>query len=129
MQILQAIITRPSNPSLKLSIVRPISNLTDGLLKDEENVVEFGGQIGSLSRSHYRELAWQRRNSTGKVEGAGWKTKAENHANESAAVITPVLPEPVVSDEYSGVISFEYVPTGKILLTQEAREHIIDFFQ
>ena len=103
--------------------------MTDGLLKDEENVVEFGGQIAPLSRGHYRELAWQRRNSTGRVESAAQKTEAENHGNESAAVITPVLSEPVVSDEYSGVISFEYVPTGKILLNQEAREHIIDFFQ
>ena len=92
-------------------------------------MVEFGGQIDSLSRTHHRELAWQRRNSTGRVESAGHKTKAENHTNDSVAAVTPVLPEPVASDEYSGVISFEYVPTGNIHLNQEAREHIIDFFQ
>ena len=103
--------------------------MTDGLLKDEEDVVEFGGQIDSLSRNNYRELAWHRRSGTGRVESAGKKIQAENHPNDSAAVIAPVLPEPVASDEYSGVISFEYVPSGKILLNKEAREHIIDFFQ
>lgn len=92
-------------------------------------MVEFSGQIDSLSRSHHKELVWQRRNSAGRVEGTGRKTKAENHTNDSAAAITPALPESGSSDEYSDVISFEYLPTGTIQLNQEAREHIIDFFQ
>ncbi len=92
-------------------------------------MVELGGQVDSLSRSHHRELAWQRRNGSGKAESAGRKISAENHGDGSVAAIKPVQPEPAASDEYSGVISFEYLPTGKINLNQEAREHIIDFFQ
>jgi hypothetical protein len=32
-------------------------------------------------------------------------------------------------DEYAAVINFELVPSGRIAMNREAREHIVDFFQ
>jgi len=32
-------------------------------------------------------------------------------------------------DEFAVVINFELVPSGKIHMNREAREHIVDFFQ
>jgi hypothetical protein len=32
-------------------------------------------------------------------------------------------------DEYAAVINFELVPSGRIHMNREAREHIVDFFQ
>jgi hypothetical protein len=33
------------------------------------------------------------------------------------------------ADEYAAVINFELVPSGRIAMNREAREHIVDFFQ
>lgn len=32
-------------------------------------------------------------------------------------------------DEFTAVINFELVPSGRIHMNREAREHIVDFFQ
>jgi hypothetical protein len=48
--------------------------------------------------------------------------------SDKPATEAPVLRTNKV-DEYAAIINFELVPSGRIHMNREVREHIVDFFQ
>ena len=73
-------------------------------------------EVGGVARG--REVA-----RTGAASLSGLSVDTE-HVNKNASLFSSQN-----GDEFSAVINFELVPSGKIYVNREVREHIIDFFQ
>jgi len=83
--------------------------------------------LANIPREPDRELSGiTRRSDAGKgLKGPGGDLKV---TSEKPATEAPVLRANEV-DEYAAIINFELVPSGKIHMNREVREHIVDFFQ
>lgn len=54
--------------------------------------------------------------------------KGLNQARETSAQDSNFVPGDEI-DEFTAVINFDLVPSGRLHMNREAREHIVDFFQ
>lgn len=87
--------------------------------------------LANIPRVLQRELdGVSKRSEVNRSEPAGGKTVKSESSPAEAAQPVPVATSKVhLVEEYSAIINFEFVPSGKIHLNREAREHIIDFFE
>lgn len=86
-------------------------------------MIEFSGQINSVLRSYQKNQSPAvRANESRKTSGS---EKSEASATPQKAAVSGGASV----DEYTTVINFEYVPSGKVQLNTEARRQIIDLFQ
>lgn len=91
-------------------------------------MIEFV-DLGNRVRLYQKELdAAERRSEIRNRPLKPARTDTAGHTEAGSARTEERTPAPRV-DEFSAVINFEYVPSGRILMNQEAREHIVDFFQ
>ncbi|HSR70138.1 MAG TPA: hypothetical protein VLU25_19575 [Acidobacteriota bacterium] len=80
-------------------------------------MIEFTGQVNPILRIAERQSALQGRREAA-LENKARTSQAASAAHSLAA-----------SEEGPGVVNFEYVPSGRVQLNQQERQHLIDFFE
>lgn len=92
-------------------------------------MIEFNGGVYNILRSYQKDVPSGVRRAESKDASRGTeRVNLEQKAGSSEPAVGTKVVEPA-ADEYSTVINFEYLPSGRLHLNHRTRQHIVDFFR